>query len=338
MNYFDTENNGNVNIITSKKQPGSSFKPLVYLLALSKNPLSAKTPVWDLETKFGDWEPENFDGEFLGKMTVGTALGNSRNIPAVKMFYLAGGESAIITHARALGITSLVPEQDYGAPLAIGTAELTPLELATAYSTIANTGIPHDTLAITKIIDGDGNIIEESSIQRNDYSISQGAAYLLSRILSDTNSRPAFWNTYLALTDRPVAAKTGTSNKDESSGGVKKILPRDLWTVGYTPQLTTVVWSGNTNGKPANSRGNGLEASGPIFKQFMEFAHTETEVQNFVRPSSIRSAQISSISGKLAGSSLPQSFTESAEFINVFVPKEVDNSGNETVQIDSLCN
>jgi len=87
--YFNNEEGGNVNIITSMRQPGSSFKPIVYSLAISKNPIGPDTPIFDLKTKFGDWEPNNYDEKFLGKMTVKKALDYSRNIPAIKMFYLA---------------------------------------------------------------------------------------------------------------------------------------------------------------------------------------------------------------------------------------------------------
>lgn len=87
--YFNDEEDGNVNIITSKRQPGSSFKPLVYTLAISKNPIGPDTPIFDLKTKFGEWEPNNYDEKFLGKMSVKKALDYSRNIPAIKMLYLA---------------------------------------------------------------------------------------------------------------------------------------------------------------------------------------------------------------------------------------------------------
>lgn len=105
--YFNGDEDGNVNIITSKRQPGSSFKPLVYTLAISKNPIGPDTPIFDLKTKFGNWEPNNYDEKFLGKMTVKKALDYSRNIPAIKMLYLAGGEASVVEFAESLGITSL---------------------------------------------------------------------------------------------------------------------------------------------------------------------------------------------------------------------------------------
>lgn len=88
--YFNMENDGNVNITTSKRQPGSSFKPIVYALGISKEPIGPETPIYDVPTKFGAWEPDNYDKQFLGKMSIRRALDYSRNIPAIKMFYMAG--------------------------------------------------------------------------------------------------------------------------------------------------------------------------------------------------------------------------------------------------------
>jgi membrane peptidoglycan carboxypeptidase len=133
--------------------------------------------------------------------------------------------------------------------MAIGTAELKPIELASAYMTFANYGIKRDITPIMKVEDKHGNIIEEFHQDTGKEVLKPAAAYILSTILSDASSRPSsFWNNVLTLKDRPVAAKTGTSNKDVSKGGKKKILPRDLWTAGYTPQITTVVWAGNVDG------------------------------------------------------------------------------------------
>jgi membrane carboxypeptidase/penicillin-binding protein PbpC len=93
--------------MTARRQPGSSFKPLVYALAISKYPIGADTPIYDVRTEFGNWEPKNFDASFLGRMTVKKALGYSRNIPAIKMLDIAGGEAAMVPFARSLGIESL---------------------------------------------------------------------------------------------------------------------------------------------------------------------------------------------------------------------------------------
>ncbi|USN58578.1 MAG: hypothetical protein H6767_00160 [Candidatus Peribacteria bacterium] len=101
--YFDTEIGGNNNMITSRLQPGSTFKPFTYALAMSENEIGSKTPIYDLETEFpSNYIPGNFDGKFMGKMNVSTALNNSRNIPAVKMYFLAGGENNILDYMEDL--------------------------------------------------------------------------------------------------------------------------------------------------------------------------------------------------------------------------------------------
>lgn len=119
-----------------------------------------------------------------------------------------------------------------------------------AYSILANNGIKRELFFISKIEDNDGNIIEEHKIPSSnpDPVLLPAAAYITSKILSDNSARPesSFWRNALSIPGRTVAAKTGTSNKEISK---EKILPRDLWTAGYTPQITTVVWAGNVNGK-----------------------------------------------------------------------------------------
>ncbi len=118
-----------------------------------------------------------------------------------------------------------------------------------AYSVFANGGYKKELNPILKITDKKGNLIEQYTDNRGKYVVSDASAYIINTILSDASSRPGdFWNNVLTLKDRPVGAKTGTSNKDVSTGNKKLILPRDLWTAGYTPQITTVVWAGNVDG------------------------------------------------------------------------------------------
>lgn len=207
--YFDEENGGNVNMVTARRQPGSSFKPIVYALAMSKEAISPRTPIYDVKTKFGKWEPDNYDRKFLGRMEVAKALGYSRNIPAIKMLWVAGGEASVVKFARSLGISSLVENAEYGAPLAIGTGELKPLELLSAYSVFANGGWKKEISFIKSVTDRNNNEIERYVENPGKYVFSDAASYLLSTILSDTGSRPdAFWNNALTIPGRPVAAKT----------------------------------------------------------------------------------------------------------------------------------
>ena len=334
--YFDNENGGNVNVITSMRQPGSSFKPIVYSLAISKNPIGPDTPIFDLKTKFGEWEPNNYDEKFLGKMTVKKALDYSRNIPAIKMLYLAWGESAVVDFAEALGINSLNKDGEYGAPLAIGTGELKPIELMQAYSVFANEGYKKEINPILKITDQKGNLIEQFINNPGRSVLSDATAYIMSTILSDAASRPwDFWNNVLTLKDRVIAAKTGTSNKDVSKGGKKQILPRDLWTAGYTPQITTVVWAGNVDGTETKGTCDGLNCAAPIWHDFMEAAHKDLPKEVFVKPESIFTATISQFSGKLVNENTP----EELKISSIFAVKPTESEESfKTVKVDSLCN
>lgn len=334
--YFNGEEDGNVNIITSKRQPGSSFKPLVYTLAISKNPIGPDTPIFDLKTKFGDWEPNNYDEKFLGKMTVKKALDYSRNIPAIKMLYLAGGEASVVEFAESLGIASLNKDGDYGATLAIGTGELKPIELMQAYSVFANGGYKKEINPILKIIDKKGNLVEQYSDSPGKYVVSDAAAFVISTILSDASSRPGdFWNNVLTLKDRAVAAKTGTSNKDVTKGKKKQILPRDLWTAGYTPQITTVVWAGNVDGSETKGNCDGLNCAAPIWHDYMEAAHKNLPKETFPKPESVFTATISQISGRLATQSTPDKLKSTT----IFAVKPTEYEGSlQPVEVDSLCN
>lgn len=145
-------------------------------------------------------------------------------------------------------MSTVVENAGYGAPMAIGTAEVRPIDLMQAYSVFANLGIKRDVHAIEKIEDSDGNILEEYKIEENKEPIfSPASSYIVTKILSDPEARPeGFWRSALTVSGRDIAAKTGTSNKEV---GKDKILPRDLWTAGYSPQITTVVWAGNVDGK-----------------------------------------------------------------------------------------
>lgn len=335
--YFNDEEDGNVNVITSKRQPGSSFKPLVYALAISKNPIGPETPIYDVKTKFGDYEPNNYDEKFLGRMPVKKALDYSRNIPAIKMLYLAGGEARMVEFAQSLGIASLSQKGQYGAPLAIGAGEVRPIEMVQAYSVFANGGYKKEITPILKIVDRKGNLVDQYTENAGKQVFSEAASYILSTILSDASSRPSdFWNNVLTLKDRPVAAKTGTSNKEVSKKGEKKkILPRDLWTAGYTPQITTVVWAGNVDGTETKGTGDGLTCAAPIWHDFMVAAHAKREKEIFEKPDGIYSATISQLTGRLASESTPDNLRVNSIF--AVKPTEYEGGFKEQ-EVDTLCN
>jgi penicillin-binding protein 1A len=347
--YFDEKNKWNVNIITSDLQPWSTFKPFVYSMAIDKEIIGTKTPIYDVKMSFpGSYTPNNFDGKFMGKIDISKALNYSRNIPAVKMFYLAWGESEIIKWMVSLWVESMGTFKDeyfetygkeysYWASMALGTALMTPLELAEAYSIYANMWHRKELVPVIKILDSKWLVIEEFKKENNPWEkvIDPSTAFITNYILSDTSSRPEFWNKYLSLSGRKVAAKTGTSTKQYTRDGQEIISPRNLWTIGYTPQVTTVVWAGNNDGSETNLSWNGLEWAGPIWKDYMEFYHSDEWALQWKMPEWVKEVNISSISWKIAWEWLSSSFTTSALFFNA--PREYDNS-LRPIRVDLLCN
>jgi len=346
--YFDEEKKWNVNMATAALQPGSSFKPFVYWLAIDREIIGTKTPIYDVKTSFPGWyTPKNFDGKFMGKMTVSEALNNSRNIPAVKMFYLAGWEEKILEWMEKLWVDSIRKFRDeysessgtvysYGSSMSLWTVMMSPLESAQAYSVFANMGYKKDLIPVIKILDSKWLVIEEFNKDDNLWEevIDSATAYILNYILSDTSSRPSFWNTYLSLNGRKAAAKTGTSTK-QSSKWWAIVYPRNLWTVWYTPQITTVVWAGNNDGSETNLKWNGLEWAGPIWKEFMEYYHSGKWALDWRVPAGVKRVNISEVSGKLAPEWFDPSFITSSLFVNA--PREYDSS-LKWLQVDLLCN
>ncbi len=337
--YFDKENKWNVNIITSKLQPWSTFKPFVYSMGIFNEEIWTKTPIYDLETKFpSGYTPANFDWEFMWKMDLSTALNNSRNIPAIKMFFLAWWEAWIVSFMKKIWVNSLKTHWMYWAPLALWTWEMTPLELATAYSVFANMWVKKDITPILKIEDSKWNIIEEKKEikEKEEKVISESQTYITNHMLSDTGSRPEFWNMYLSLKDRIVAAKTWTSTKQTVRNGVKDIYPANLWTAWYTPQITTVVWAWNTDWTKLNYMWNWLEWAWPIWKEFMEFAHIWKKSEWWRQPAWVKNINISEISWLLPNpESTNGSLIKKSLFINK--PTVYDNSYSQ-VEVDTLCN
>ena len=173
-----------------------------------------------------------------------------------------------------------------------------------AYSVFANLGIKHDIHAIDKIEDSDGNILEEyKAPEKLEPVFSPAASYIITKILSDADARPeGFWRNALSINGKIVAAKTGTSNKEISAD---KILPRDLWTAGYSTQITTVVWAGNVNGKETRGNCDGLNCAAGIWKPFMEFALKDLPKEDWKKPEGIYSYTIAKLSGKLATDTTP---------------------------------
>ena len=288
--YFDKKIDGKFNVTTALRQPGSTFKPIVYSLAFEKG-YTPNTILFDLPTQFstacgvnnftmtnGCYAPKNYDNKFRGPMTMANALAQSINVPAVKTLYLVGLKNAL-QHAKKLGITSLKrPASFYGFPLVLGGGEVSLLELTNAYTAFANEGVKHPYTGILEVRDASGTILEEFK-QKDEDVLSANSANMIANILSDNVARTPAYGSHspLFFKNRQVAAKTGTTNNF-----------KDVWIVGFTPDIVIGTWSGNNNGKPIENRFAGYVLA-PEWRAIMNEALKLVPNRNF-KPIQIGSA------------------------------------------------
>ncbi len=261
--YFDTKIDGNVNVTLRPRQPGSSFKPIVYATAF-KQGYTPETILFDLVTNFAtdsgkDYTPHNYDNKEHGPVSMRQALAGSLNIPAVKTLYLAGIKNVLET-AKDLGYTTLDDPSRFGLSLVLGGGEVTLLEHTSTYATFAREGVRHPVAAIMRIEDNKGKVLEQFQ-NREEKVLDENVVRLLTSVLSDNEARAYIFGSknYLTLPDRPVAAKTGTTNDY-----------RDAWTIGYTPSIATGVWVGNNNNTEMKRGADGSVVAAPIWNEYMK--------------------------------------------------------------------
>ncbi len=258
--YFDTTHQGNFNTTLSHRQPGSSFKPIVYATAFTKG-YTPDTVVFDVPTNFSTncdadgnplspsiqkdscYTPQNYDGKYRGPISLRNALAQSINIPAVKLLYLVGLKDAL-AQAHAMGIKSLDTPDQYGLTLVLGGGEVSLLDLSSAYGVFATEGIHHDPTPIVRIEDLSGTILENHSTAAEDVLPAQSAR-LISSVLSDNVARTPLYgpSSPLYFPGRDVAAKTGTTNDY-----------KDAWVIGYTPSFVLGAWVGNNDNTPMEKK------------------------------------------------------------------------------------
>jgi penicillin-binding protein 1C len=306
---FNNEANaGQINMAVSPtRQPGSSIKPFTYLAAFEKGWTPA-TLIWDVPSEFPPsglandpnppYIPNNFDHKFHGPLTVREALANSYNIPAVKTLEFIGvyGDGGLIQMAERVGITSLT-RNDYGLSLTLGGGEVSLLEMTGGYAVIANGGLKIPPIAISKIVDYQGNVVYQYQPPAGDQVLSPDHTFLMSSILSDNAARtPMYGPNSIINLPFQVAVKTGTSNDS-----------RDNWTLGYTPDLAVGVWVGNADYTPMENT-TGITGAGPIWANFMTYAINSLTGGNptpFVRPDTIEVHTICTASGAQPSSWCP---------------------------------
>lgn len=337
--FSDENYGGKIDMVHIPRQPGSSFKPIVYASAFNEG-YSPATVLYDVPTKIGDDQPQNFDGSYMGLMTIRDALGASRNIPAAKAFFLAGGEDKILSLASQLGATtprqkkkefSLQKQFEYGWPLALGAAETPLIEMTNVYSTLGREGNFLPVVSIISITDQQGNVIPLPFSEPDPVpAIAPRIAYQITSVLSDESVRPeGFWRTQLSVPGYQSAAKTGTSNKcmeydDDGLCLLKK--PDNAWTIGYTPVLTTGIWIGNVDNAALYEKAGGLNTASPIWHEFMKRAHkiVYSDNKTFPEPPGLVTLQISTLSGQLPTDCTPVEMRRAEIFLSERVPTEQD--------------
>lgn len=316
--YFATDS-GNFNVVTALRQPGSSIKPINYAVGLESKKVTPATLFIDSPTCFyvsgqKSYCPQNYDGQFHGPVQLRFALGNSFNIPAVKMMAVNGVES-VIASASAFGISSFKDKSRYGLSLTLGGGEVSMLDMATAFGVFANAGVRKDLVSVLKVVDRNGQVLEEfkdpnfasditaklfypsSLLISGSRVISDETAFLISHILLDNNARSQMFgsSSFLNISGRAVSVKTGTTDDK-----------RDNWTIGFTPNFLTVVWVGNNDNTPMNQYlTSGVTGAAPIWNKITSYVLKNQPDVWPKQPVGIIGYQICSLSGKTAPNSDP---------------------------------
>lgn len=313
--FANEEIDGQFNVATlGRRQPGSSFKPIIYTAAFEKG-YTPDTVLFDVITNFAasgkKYEPKNYDLQERGPVTMRQALQGSLNIPAVKTLYLVGPEKGV-EFAERLGYTTLSKGQ-FGLSLVLGGGEVKLLDHVNAYAVFAGHGVRHEPVSILKVEDQDGEILQEWKKKRGEKVLEEEITATITNVLSDDGARAYAFGAggVLTLPGRPVAAKTGTTNDY-----------RDAWTIGYTPSLAAGVWVGNTDNTALKRGYGGSKAAGPIWKKFMTEALEDSPVEGFpAAPANdaekpiLRGSQgggitllVDKVTNKLATSSTPEKY------------------------------
>ncbi len=333
--YYDETIDGQVDNIQSKRQPGSTIKPLLYALWFMKLAITLDSPIYDTKISIAGNTPNNVDGTFNGLMAIKNALAGSRNIPAIKMFFAIGGETIFKEYLQSLGVTSLDMTQEiYGYPLAIGSAEIPMLDLVTAYTHLSAGGKPAKINPILEITTSDGSILYKKEIALAQQVIPSGVSYLLWDILSNNANMPPGWSAMFTIPGISFATKSGTTNV---VGKNKEKLPRDGWLITYTPSKVMAFWAGNTDGTALRKDAYGGWINSPARKSFVKKLQAAQLITNEkLQEAEVKSVSISKVSGKLANFDTPLALTKKSLGYIKTLPTEVDDT-TKKIQIDRMC-
>ncbi|HET8690199.1 MAG TPA: PBP1A family penicillin-binding protein [Candidatus Saccharimonadales bacterium] len=315
---------GQIDMATTKRQPGSSFKPIYYTQALADGTVTPATHIEDKPTDFGGYKPHNFGNHYFGDVTIRQALPRSLNIPAVKVLQKVGIGQTIAT-AQRLGLNTLdQPADHYGLSLALGTGEVRLTDMVNAFSAFAHNGDQYQQTSVLDVHNKYGKEIFKYKPESKRV-MSPGASFLVSDILSDNQARAAVFGNSLTLS-RKAAVKTGSSNSGDQTV--------DGWTIGYTPNVVVGVWTGNTNHQPMTS-GEGLLTAGPIWRQMMERTFQDLSQKDFQQPADVIQRRVcASDGGLVTGDGTQGTYMEyfiqnhlPSNSCHVEQPKDSDNDG-----------
>lgn len=310
--YFDTENDGNVNVTLRLRQPGSSIKVINYAYALSNGYTLASiiddSPVIFKVPGLPPYQPQNYDSKYRGKITLRSALAESRNIPAVKILALYG-VSKMLELGQKMGITTWKDPSRYGLSLTLGGGDIKLIDLAQVFLTIANYGKKPEIAPILEIKNHKGKVLETPEHSDGERVISPQVAFLLIDILKDNVARsPAFGsNSYLVIPNHPeVAVKTGTSNN-----------LKDNLIVGFNQKYLVAVWVGNNDSTPMARVASGVTGASPIWNKIMRGLLSDEKAQGWEVPEGLVQVPICPLTGTLPCEGCP---TKNEWFIKDNVP------------------
>lgn len=304
--FFATPS-GSFNVTTAQRQPGSSIKPINYAIGIENRIVTPATMFLDIATCFSvsgqpAYCPKNYDGQFHGPVHLRMALGNSFNIPAVKMLKL-NSVGTMIASASAFGLDTLKDPKRYGLSLTLGGGEVRMTDMAEAFGVFANMGIRKDLVSVLRVVDKNGKLLEEYKDPNLDKEIPsqlllQGprvitpeTAFLISHILLDNNARAQAFgpSSELVVPGHAVSVKTGTTDDK-----------RDNWTIGFTPQFLVATWVGNNDNSPMHpSLTSGVTGAAPIWNKLMRRVLAGTSDIWPKQPEGIVGARVCSLSGLL---------------------------------------
>lgn len=339
--YFAKDEDGKVNVIFANRQPGSSIKPINYALALKDKKITLSTPLADVPTCFSVYGqrpycPVNYDGSFHGAVHPRFALGNSYNIPAVRVLALNGLEN-FIEFANDMGISTFIDPKNYGLSLTLGGGEVKPYDMATAFGVFANEGVKVPLNPILKVTDWKGKVYEEVNTEEVDGTrvLDPEVTFLISHTLHDNFARSnAFGSSsYLVVKNHPeVSVKTGTTNDR-----------KDNWTIGYTSHVLTVVWVGNNDNSEMSGAVSGVSGASPIWNTVIKYALDKAE-QGFYnkeddghawprQPEGIVGRSVCATTGNLpSNSEAPECGTRFEYFLKDAVGANIE-AGNRDVEV-----